>query len=646
MYPPNSADCGGDRLSRNEHENMEFFRSRRRTSRLNFSTSQSALTCVFSVVALLLIAVVSAVDYGALIVSRCQTEKGNGRCVASADSCRIVGGILGVSSIVNETIDTRNQIPFRGRRSALPVWNCLPHEICCIIPPLAQSNACSICGVVPTITARSSQSPASIRVDPASNAAVAYDSPSVDEDSSSSAVPAALAPLRLRSAAVVDEEEQQQQQQMQDNTNGLSARLGLNLASSRPKTWWCWHAALVDRHTGNVFGSAVLIAQAWLLTVAHKLRNRTPADFFVVLGERNFNRHNDDSRVALVRDIVVHPDFNLTTFANDIALLRIADAPCNGKQICTVCLGTGFDDIEQRQLQQVKPIGGVDSGGDNQQQNVEDNVVQEEQGQVQVNVVPIGDQASSSPAATAAAAPSNNLDAHSSLPSEELQSRLAPLPPLDSMYGLDREFRSLAPRRLPTYYGSNNGNNNFFNADVRPAPFGRYNAPSYWQQQRPWSLSPQMSGRSLFDNGAADFGRWSVPQYRQFLNNAFNPQHGQVLRANARQLMPLNSSEQLGSAIPPLELTFSDQQRDRIRQQVLMDLKANRNSQRQQAVDSDEHRNNGNYGRNNRNLFRELPKVFSQDQVSPTQCLCKRNIFNIASYLHIDTFLVLEKTGG
>jgi len=71
--------------------------------------------------------------------------------------------------------------------------------------------------------------------------------------------------------------------------------------------------------------SAVLISNQWLATAAHCVRKLRPEELKVRLGEWDVNR--DDEFYPFVesniRQIVIHPDFQASSLANDLALLRM-----------------------------------------------------------------------------------------------------------------------------------------------------------------------------------------------------------------------------------------------------------------------------------------------------------------------------------
>ena len=90
------------------------------------------------------------------------------------------------------------------------------------------------------------------------------------------------------------------------------------------------HAAILKRLSpaDSLFVcSAVLISGQWLATAAHCVRKLRPEELKVRLGEWDVNRDDEfyPFSESNVREIVIHPDFQPNTLANDLALVRLAD---------------------------------------------------------------------------------------------------------------------------------------------------------------------------------------------------------------------------------------------------------------------------------------------------------------------------------
>lgn len=70
----------------------------------------------------------------------------------------------------------------------------------------------------------------------------------------------------------------------------------------------------------------------------------------------NFAQHEEDSGdevfYTTALNVLLHPGYDPSTHNNDIALIRIPDAPCNRDSVCPVCLGTPvtFDPLPETTL--------------------------------------------------------------------------------------------------------------------------------------------------------------------------------------------------------------------------------------------------------------------------------------------------------
>lgn len=94
---------------------------------------------------------------------------------------------------------------------------------------------------------------------------------------------------------------------------------------------WPWMAAIIHSDATNYyygqFCGGALIAESWVLTAAHCVYDNTaqkwkaPAEVDVVMGLHNLMLDSGD-RID-VKQVVGHPDYNPTTFDNDLALLEL-----------------------------------------------------------------------------------------------------------------------------------------------------------------------------------------------------------------------------------------------------------------------------------------------------------------------------------
>ncbi|GAB2327229.1 serine protease [Streptomyces variabilis] len=86
-------------------------------------------------------------------------------------------------------------------------------------------------------------------------------------------------------------------------------------------------AGLVDVPEGQVYCGATLISPRYVLTAAHCVQGKNVHDLVVLLGDHDYETGMDTPYAKLVRatTITVHEHYNLSTQANDIAVVRLAE---------------------------------------------------------------------------------------------------------------------------------------------------------------------------------------------------------------------------------------------------------------------------------------------------------------------------------
>lgn len=93
--------------------------------------------------------------------------------------------------------------------------------------------------------------------------------------------------------------------------------------SSASTTAWPWMAGILYNKDNaiQVFCGASLIAKDWVLTAGHCVYDETPQGLAVIINRPNLL--STEGELITVEKIVVHPQFDIDSLRNDIALLKL-----------------------------------------------------------------------------------------------------------------------------------------------------------------------------------------------------------------------------------------------------------------------------------------------------------------------------------
>jgi len=107
-----------------------------------------------------------------------------------------------------------------------------------------------------------------------------------------------------------------------EQSDQLSARIvGGSEASTTEYPW----VASLKYNSGLHFCGGSLIDQQWILTAAHCVIDATASQFTATIGEYDLASDPVTSS-SEIQEIIIHPDYNSSTFNNDIALVKLSNA--------------------------------------------------------------------------------------------------------------------------------------------------------------------------------------------------------------------------------------------------------------------------------------------------------------------------------
>lgn len=113
----------------------------------------------------------------------------------------------------------------------------------------------------------------------------------------------------------------------------------IRMSDSESPNDWPWMAAILRRSYSRIFCGGALITDRHILTAAHCIYKYNQNELTVRLGEYNFEKENETrSRNFHVVEIRTHIDFDDTTYANDISILKLDKPVLFNSYIWPVCM--------------------------------------------------------------------------------------------------------------------------------------------------------------------------------------------------------------------------------------------------------------------------------------------------------------------
>uniref|UniRef100_A0AAV2LFL2 Peptidase S1 domain-containing protein n=1 Tax=Knipowitschia caucasica TaxID=637954 RepID=A0AAV2LFL2_KNICA len=101
---------------------------------------------------------------------------------------------------------------------------------------------------------------------------------------------------------------------------------------------WPWQVS-VHLNGAHICGATV-ISTDWVLTAAHCILSPSASAYTLYFGKQTQSGSNPHEETRPVSQIIVHADYNSTTFNNDIALMKLSSSISYSDYIKPVCLAS------------------------------------------------------------------------------------------------------------------------------------------------------------------------------------------------------------------------------------------------------------------------------------------------------------------